>query len=276
MMRCTMIGAIRLAMLSGGLACALGAQSVDGGRAGFARARQTESPAAPASVVPGASAPSDSVLGLSATPRLRPYAPLISAVVPGGGQFLLGNGRALVYAVIEVIGWWNYQKNRNDVGQQTDAFKAIASGVARSAFTAHPQDGPWAYYEQMRDREESGVYSTTETGPVVPPTDTRTYNGYKWQLALQNNATCAAALAEYEQIAIKPEFQWSWKDHTLEYDIFKRTTELRNDANQRASNYLLAIGANHVLSMIDAFATIRLRVEPGANGGTSIGASLGW
>lgn len=274
-MRLSWFVAVRCAMRSGALGVvfvsALGAQRVNGGRAGVAS--RSDSSAVFASVRVAA-APPDSLFVLPLAPRLRVYAPLISAVIPGGGQLALGNGRFVAYAVAEAIGWWNYRKNRNELAQETEAFKQLANGVARAAYTSKPADREWAYYEQMRDRKESGAYSMTDTGPLVPETDITTYNGYKWQLALRNHGTFAEALADYERVAIKPDFQWSWRNHTLEYDIFIRTTQLRNDANQRASNYLLAIAANHLLSMIDAFATIRLQVQPGTNGGTSIGASI--
>jgi hypothetical protein len=268
-------GAVRC-VLCAVIARHVAAQGVEGARAGVIAARQSDSSNSKTVVAAVSATHRDSVFAWQIAPRVRGYAPLISAVVPGGGQLVLGEGRFLVYTVIEVIGWWNYQKNRNELSHETEVFKAIASGVARAPFTANPQDREWAYYEQMRDFLESGPYSTVENGPVTPPTDITTYNGYKWQLALQNNATRAAALADYDRVAAKPDFQWSWKNHRLERDIFIRTIALRNDAYQRGSNYLLAVGANHVLSMIDAFATIRLRVQPTANGGTSIGASLGW
>jgi hypothetical protein len=86
----------------------------------------------------------------------------------------------------------------------------------------------------------------------------------------------ADALAEYERTAIKPEFRWSWRNAQFQYDIFKRGTSKRNDANVSANTDLLVIGANHVLSMVDAFATMRLQVRAEADGRTSIGASVRW
>jgi hypothetical protein len=122
----------------------------------------------------------------------------------------------------------------------------------------------------MRDYKASGAYSKT----VQVPWCRNGYHlqRYKW-CSLSNHGTLAEALADYQQVAIKPGFQWSGR--TIGYDIFKRTTALRNDASQRAST-TLAIAANHLLSMIDPFATIRLQVQPGENGGTSIGANIGW
>jgi hypothetical protein len=91
------------------------AQGVEGARAGVTAARQSDSSTATTVGAPTSATHRDSVLVWQIAPRVRPYAPLISAVVPGGGQLVLGEGRFLAYAVIEVIGWWNYQKNRNEL-----------------------------------------------------------------------------------------------------------------------------------------------------------------
>ena len=139
-----------------------------------------------------------------------------------------------------------------------------------------PPDDAWPYYERMRDYKESGEYSKTTSGPVVPETDMSTFNGQRWAILQSIYPTYAEALAQYEQLAVKPEFRWSWFNHQFEWDIFKRTTDKRNDASRAAVRDLLAIGANHVLSMVDAFATIRLQVRPTADGGTSIGGQLRW
>jgi hypothetical protein len=208
---------------------------------------------------------------------MRPYAPVISAIVPGGGQLVLGNNRFVVYAAVELLSWFNYRRDTREQANQEALFKDIARKVARSHFSATLPDADWAYYEQMRDFIESGAYSLTDQGPVVPETDTRTYNGSRWVLAQATHANDrAAALAEYERIAIKPDFRWSWQNAQLQYDIFIRTTDSRNDAYHSAITDLMLIGANHVISMVDAFATFRLQVQPQQNGRTGIGASLRW
>jgi hypothetical protein len=38
----------------------------------------------------------------------------------------------------------------------------------------------------------------------------------------------------------------------------------------------MIIGANHILSMVDAFSTIRLRAGTNANGDAAIGARVSW
>jgi hypothetical protein len=97
-----------------------------------------------------------------------------------------------------------------------------------------------------------------------------------WQLALSTSPTHAAALAQYESKAIKPDFEWSWRNAQLQYDLFARTTFKRNDAANAETRALLIIISNHVLSMVDAFTTVRLRARREADGRTSFGASIQW
>ena len=128
----------------------------------------------------------------------------------------------------------------------------------------------------MRDFSQSGDYSKADSGPVVPEPDATTFNGHLWQQALQTHATVADALAQYERDAIKPDFQWSWLNASIQWDVFKQLTNKRNDAFRAAQQDLMMIAANHVLSMVDAFATFRLQVRPDSRGGGSLGASLSW
>jgi hypothetical protein len=67
-------------------------------------------------------------------------------------QLAPGNGRFVAYVVVEAISWWNYRKESQRVGSETEAFKQLANGVARAAYSwSKPADREWAYYEQMRD-----------------------------------------------------------------------------------------------------------------------------
>lgn len=205
-----------------------------------------------------------------------PFAPLASAAVPGAGQAMLGNNRAVAYAAIELLAWLEYFQDRRDQNAQERAFKAIAARVARAHFTANPLDAPWAYYEQMRDFLESGVFSKSATG-VVPESDITTYNGFEWDVLKRAHAgDSLAALPDYQQIAVRPEFQWSWRNAGLQWNQFKLTTGLRNDAYRRRQRDLEIVLANHVLSMIDAFTTFRLRAQPTPDGGTGLGLQLEW
>ena len=143
----------------------------------------------------------------------------------------------------EALAWWKYSKDIGERSAQEEQFKDLAKRVARVHFSTVLPDDDWAYYERMRDYKESGEYSKTTSGPVVPETDTSTYNGMRWATLQGIYPTYAEALAKYEQVAIKPEFRWSWRNHQLEYDIFKRETDKRNDANRAAIRDLLVVGA---------------------------------
>jgi len=217
------------------------------------------------------------VLGIDST-KAKLYSPLASLVVPGAGQLVLGDNRFVGYAAVEIVGWFLYAKDRQDQARQESAFKDLARQVARAHFSSVFPDAPWAYYEQLRDWQESGVYSQSGAA-LEPETDTLTYNGYKWQLALRTTETRDEALAQYRQVAVRPEFQWSWQNAREQWTLYKNTTDDRNDANRAAVRMLSLVAANHILSMIDAFATFRLSVQPapsGAGDGFRIGASLRW
>jgi len=205
------------------------------------------------------------------------YAPIASAILPGSGQFMFRHDRFIAYAAVEVLSWWKYIKDSQEQNRQEALFKELARGAARSHFSTTLPDGGWSYYEQMRDWKESGRYSQTDNGPVVPETNDSTFNGTRWRLAQATHINDpAGALAEYERLAIKPEFRWSWTNAGFQYDIYKRTTENRNDAAHAAVTDLSILAANHVLSMVDAFVSFRLQVQTEANGRTRVGASVPW
>lgn len=262
------VGAVAVAILA--IAFGAGqAQSVDGMRAGV-----NAPVVANDSVVPNLGAPFSFPLNQPA--RLRKYAPLASAIVPGSGQALLGNDRFVGYLAVEALAWWMYAKDISERSAREAQFKEIAREVARAHYSTTLPDGPWSYYEWMRDFKESGVYSQTTSGPVVPETDVSTYNGQRWATLQSIYATDAEALVQYQRDAIKPEYRWSWVNHGFERDIYTRYTDKRNDANRAAVRDLLLVAANHFLSMLDAFTTARLQVDTGPEGQTRVGARLKW
>jgi hypothetical protein len=210
------------------------------------------------------------------SPTVRSYAPVASAVIPGAGQLMLGNDRFIAYAAVEVLGWWKYLKDSREQAAQEASYKELARRVGRSNFSTVLPDGDWTYYEAMRDWLESGAYSRSSTGPLQPETDTTTFNGHQWEIAQRTNPDMPSALAEYRRVAIQPDFRWSWRNAQLQYDIFKRTTFKRDDAYYASVQDLIVIGANHVLSMVDAFATIRLQVHASSNGERFVGAIWQW
>lgn len=257
-----------------------GAQGLNDGRAGVAPSASGDALAGTVASVSTSTtitswSPWFSVAPLTLQQR-RNISPIASAVIPGSGQWLLGQNRSLAYLAVEAIAWWRYSIDVHERSLQEERFKDIARRVARAQFSSTLPDTDWKFYEMMRDYSESGQYSMNATGPVKPDTDRTTFNGSRWALAQATNATYADALAEYERTAYKPEFLWSWKNARFQYDIFKRYTEKRNDADRAATRDLLVIGANHIISMVDAFTTMRLQVRTEADGRTSLGASVRW
>jgi hypothetical protein len=208
------------------------------------------------------------------------YAPIASAIIPGSGQYMLGNDRFIGYLAIEVIGWWQYGKSVRERAAQETEYKSLARRVARASFTLGSPDqlpdGDWAYYEQLLDYDESGSFSLTVGGPIAPETNPATYNGSRWLLAQATFSTRDGAIAEYMRTAVRPEYEWSWKNAQLEKDVYSRTIFKRNDANRAVFSNLMVIGANHALSMIDAFTTFRLRASNDPGRGTSVGMSIAW
>jgi hypothetical protein len=267
-MRGSVVAALLAALFSAAWSGAADGQRVEDGRAGVVPRSTAVEALAPDSAAQRSS--------FRVPVRALPYAPLVSAIVPGGGQLMLGNDRFIGYAAVELLGWLKYAKNVREQADQEATFRDLARRVARANFSPTLPDGDWTYYEAMRDRLESGAYSLSTSGPVVPETDTTTFNGHVWDVAVHTNPDVASALAQYERLAYKPEFRWSWKNARFQYDIFKRTTFKRDDAHYAAIQDLIVLGANHVLSMVDAFATFRLSFHTDQSGRTSVGAQLRW
>ncbi|HEY4215929.1 MAG TPA: hypothetical protein VGM67_02265 [Gemmatimonadaceae bacterium] len=213
---------------------------------------------------------------LRASSRIRSLAPIASAIAPGTGQFILGDDRFVAYAAVELLGWLKFVKDTREQAAQERTFRDLARRVARAAYSPNPPDGNWTYYEAMRDWPNSGQYTTATDGSVVPTTDITTYNGYQWQLAQQTTPDAASALAQYERLAYKPEYEWSWDNAQLQHDIYNRTTFKRDDAHYAGVEDLIVLGANHFLSMVDAFATFRLSVHTDESGRATVGASVRW
>ena len=122
----------------------------------------------------------------------------------------------------------------------------------------------------MGEYVESGFFSLTLSGVTVPDTTPGTFNSFQWLQARRNvggplkDAAATGwpgyqdALAFYESRAVRQAFRWSWENAQLERDLYQRAIKRSDVAKRNATNYLIAIGANHVLATIDAFASVRL------------------
>jgi hypothetical protein len=135
---------------------------------------------------------------------------------------------------------------------------------------------------------ESGVFDASAADGVQPETDPESYNGFIWLRARTTfwedpavpppagSDAYAAALDYYDGRAIQPEFRWSWRNAQLEQDVFRRTISRSNEAFRRSIQDLGVIIANHALSTVDAYVTIRLRDIGPASERVGIEASVPW
>jgi hypothetical protein len=207
----------------------------------------------------------------------RQAAPLASLIVPGLGQAVLGRERGIVYLAVETFAVLQYIKDVREFARERRQYRLLARDVARLPFGGARVDGDWDYYEAMAGRfPESGEFSESASA-MVPEDDTLTYNGSRWILARRTFwrdpfATPPVGSAEYQQAidfyllkAIRPDFRWSWRNAALQHDLFRRSIDRSNDSAKRARSAATILLANHLLSAIDAFASIRLSegVSPG-------------
>ena len=212
-------------------------------------------------------------------------APLASALVPGLGQARLHKDRFVAFMAAEAFLILQYSKATSDARENATNFREIAREVARRRFPGtHPDTAAWKYYETMEKYLESGAYSLPGNGSTIPETDASTYNGAQWVQARQLfgvplddpdarlHPNYARALARYEANAVQPAYGWSWRNAQLEQDLYKRTIASSNAAYRRATGDLIALIANHVISAVDAFVTVRL--VQARNGDMRMSASI--
>jgi hypothetical protein len=215
-----------------------------------------------------------------APPRTTWWAPVASAAVPGSGQALLGQDRFVAYLAVEAFAWLQYAVNLREGRRQRRAYRDLAHTVARAYFGPDRPVGDFEYYERMEHFVESGVYDALPgDDDVEPEQDPTTYNGSIWLLARQTywddpnvppdpgSPAFQSALAFYARRAVRPEYRWSWRNAQLEQDLFRRTITSSNDAFRRSVQDLGAVIANHVLSTVDAYITLRLRAQAGGRYG---------
>lgn len=232
----------------------------------------------PMLIPPGADVSPADQTPLPRVPRPRWWAPLASAAAPGSGQAILGQKRWLPYLAFEAWAWIQYIDTRREGGRRRREYQSIARDVARSRFPGPYPVGDFEYYEHMLKSVESGNFDVLPGGEIDPETDTITYNGRRWLDARRlfwedpNNApevgspAYRSALEFYQANAIPTQYRWSWRSATLEYDTFRRTIVRSNVAYKRSVEYLGVIIANHALSAVDAFVTLRLRTRAGIPG----------
>lgn len=208
------------------------------------------------------------------------WAPVASLAVPGAGQFLLGQQRSVAYLVADAYLLIQAVSAQREGDRGRDSYRALAADVARRSFGTDRPVGGWDYYELLEKYLESGAYDRIPGGAVDPETDEATFNGASWLLARQTfwrdpKVPPAVASAEYQRAlafyvgrAVPDGYRWSWRDAQLQQDVYKQTIASANLRYQRAVTMAGLLGANHVISAIDAYVTVRIR----RFGGVRVGA----
>ena len=214
------------------------------------------------------------------------WAPAASAALPGAGQAQLGQDRFVGYLAIEGFLWLRYLTDRREGIRQRNAYRDVALEVSRAPYGGSKPTGDFEYYERMEHWIASGVFDADPSSPGLDPeTDTTTFNGAMWMLARRTYWTrpdtpppigspaYLAALNFYEQAAVRQAFEWSWRGARLEQDIYRRHIKESNDAFRHAISDVGIVIANHVLSTVDAYISLRLRLRTQLqpNGSSNVG-----
>jgi hypothetical protein len=209
-----------------------------------------------------------------------------SAVLPGAGQAMLRQKRSVMYLAIEAAGVGYYVSRRREGDRERDRYRRLSRTVARAAYSPDGPAGSWDYYERMEKYVESGVYEIVPGGNVDPETNVETFNGAIWLLARQTywrdanappaveSAEYRAALEFYMSRAVRPEYRWSWSADPEAFMQYRLAIASSNSAFRHAEQIVSVVLANHFLSAVDAYASVKLRVRRNTDGATALVA--GW
>lgn len=213
----------------------------------------------------------------SARPATVWVRPLASLLVPGTGQLLARQDRGAVYLAAEVYLLSRYLQLDHEATQEARRFQNLAFEVARRAFIPTRRDTVFEYYEQMERFVESGVYDADPGPALVPESDPATYNGSVWLLARRTywedpnvspdpmSPQYVNAVLFYQARAVGPNFQWSWRDHSLEHQVYRDFIRRSDTAFRRAQTQIGLLLANHVVSAVDALISARITAAAGRN-----------
>jgi hypothetical protein len=213
--------------------------------------------------------------------------PLASLLVPGTGQLLAHQDRGAVYLAAEVYLVSRFLQLDREAMAEAQRFQNLAFDVARRTYGPVRRDTIFEYYEQMERFAESGAYDADPGGAFAPETDSVTYNGSVWLLARRTywedpnvppdptSPQYWKALQFYQARAVGPSFQWSWRDHSLEHEVFRDYIKRSDNAFRRAQNQIGLVLANHVLSAVDALISARLSAAAGRSAQMQTSVGLG-
>lgn len=201
--------------------------------------------------------------------------PLVSLLLPGTGQLMAHQDRGAVYLAAEAYLLSRFLQLDHEALAGARQYRNLAFDVSRHAYAPTRRDTVFEYFEQMEEFTESGGYDAGSGTTFVPESDPATYNGAVWLLARRTfwadpnvspdptSPQYGRALEFYQTHAIGPNFQWSWRNHTLERAVFKDVITRSDNAFRSAQNQIGLLLANHVLSAVDALISARMRGAAG-------------
>lgn len=211
---------------------------------------------------------------------------LVSAVLPGSGQLLLGQRRGAAYLALEAIGAGFFLSQTAEGRSSRREYRDVSRTVARAGFSPDGPRGDWEYYEGMQRFVSSGAFDAVAGGDVDPESDPETFNGAIWLLARRTywrdpevpppsgSPEHAAALAFYLNRAVAEDMRWSWAGEPEAYSRFRRAIDASNSAFQSAAQTASLLVANHFLSAVDAYVSVRLRLKRHDDGTLSVAGRI--
>jgi len=214
---------------------------------------------------------------------------LLSAALPGGGQWFLGQDRWPAYLAVEIWAWVQFLDRRREGRSLRKDYKDLAWLVARRVSAGRRTDGGWDYYEALTKFETSGSYDTDPLAPgVQPEQDVETYNGSIWLLAREiyypedpdnpveeGSEPYEKAYNYYLSRAYGPQLAWDWGTNNLHRAEYAALIRDADEALRNSTKMIGVILGNHLLSAVDALVSGRLKIQGQAEPAVSLNITPG-
>jgi hypothetical protein len=211
---------------------------------------------------------------------------IASALVPGTGQAIMRQKRSALYLALEAAGLGFYVSQNRDGKRQRDRYREISRTVARGQLSPDGPQGNWDYFERMEKYIASGAYDAIPGGDIDPETNPEFYNGAMWLLARQtywrdpeipparSSAEYAQAVSFYAKRAVPADLQWSWIGAQDDFKRYRSAIAGSNAAFRNAEQTASLVIANHFLSAVDAYVSVRMRIRRDLDGTRTLAASI--
>lgn len=197
---------------------------------------------------------------------------LLSAILPGMGQRVLGLDRWIGYLAGESWAWSQFLARRSEGRDLQTRYRDLAWLVARRVSSGPRVEGSFEYYEALTQYNSSGAYdSDPHQLGIQPEEDPETYNGSIWVLTSQifflddpeapvevDSDLYKKALRYYISRAYTPDLAWNWSSNTLQQAEFAGMIRSSDENLRRSTTMVGVILANHLLSAVDALVSARM------------------